>query len=613
MGIGVGTRIDRYTLLELLGEGGQGAVWKVEDPLAPGELRALKLVGLRLAREEELERLRREARTLARLEHPSLCRCHGLFEDLTQEVLGFSMDYVAGRSLGDALSDARLSGELREQALLHVTRALAYVHEQGAVHRDVKLANVLLEDGFWKKPADPSTVKLVDFGIAALDGVRKRLTATGFAVGTPAYMAPEQIEPQHWGAKGFEAAADLFGLGVLAWKLFIGGHPTGLARGAELGDYVMAYREAESTGRWPPKMPTRGAVRVYRRCLALHPQDRYASAGELGERFAKAIGQGPDGLDGVTGVHGEPKEAPAAMGATAVEGRARNPANGTPVRPETEALGRSPALLAAGRTVAQSPALPERTQRASTRVPDRERSRGGVFWVGLLAAVGIAVAAGSFVVSEESDSDSEEGTREKSMPSATAGPTQTSPSTHSSGPSDIVSPTRRGGTDVCSNYEAVGLPSGSFRTRLSAKDHRLSSGKVVSDAYAVLQIDREHVDPSDGDGPSPGIENSQTISALMCTVVKKYGGSSSMSDSRVGRRILRGEPVVEVSYSGRAFATVKILKGDCRDARANLAWLRQNGGDAQWVQYMSGAVGAKDESTCGEALRNLEQDYYSSR
>ena len=308
MSLGVGTRIDRYTLLELLGEGGQGAVWKVEDPLAPGELRALKLIGLRLAGEEELERLRREARVLARLEHPSLCRCHGLFEDLTQDVLGFAMDYVAGRSLGEALSDARLSGELREQVLLHVTRALAYVHEQGAVHRDVKLANVLLEDGFWKKPADPSTVKLVDFGIAALDGVRKRLTATGFAVGTPAYMAPEQIEPGHWGADGLTPAADLFGLGVLAWKVTVGGHPTGVGREAALGDYAMAYRKVVATGMWPPKMPGRRGMRPYRRCLELHPQDRYANAGELLRKLeAQAEGGGAGAVD-VTGVHVEPKE-----------------------------------------------------------------------------------------------------------------------------------------------------------------------------------------------------------------------------------------------------------------------------------------------------------------
>ena len=312
MPLKAGTSIDRYTLVAPLGEGGQGEVWLASDPLDGGGSRALKLIELRLARGTELERVRQEARLLAKLRHPSLCRCYGLFEDLNHGVLGFAMDYADGKPLTDVLDDTRLTRSLREHVILHVARALAHVHAAGAVHRDVKPSNVVVEDRFFQDPEDPSHVKLVDFGVAALDGVWRRLTAIGHAVGTPPYMAPEQLDPTYWGADNAGPQADLFAFGILCWRLFIGGHPTRLDAEDGVGAYLMAYRKADQDGTWPPRIAAKGAVRVTRRCLSLRPEDRFTDAEQLVARLEEAmVRPSLEGLH-VTGEHAIPRQEPSA-------------------------------------------------------------------------------------------------------------------------------------------------------------------------------------------------------------------------------------------------------------------------------------------------------------
>ena len=120
-----GDRVDRYELLARLGEGAQGEVWTAHDPLS-GDLVALKLMRRKHASDEALERGRREARTLAKLDHPSLCHCHSLFEDLEKDVLGFAMDFVDGESLDEAATDERLTSSARQHIAFHLAGALAH-------------------------------------------------------------------------------------------------------------------------------------------------------------------------------------------------------------------------------------------------------------------------------------------------------------------------------------------------------------------------------------------------------------------------------------------------------------------------------------------------------
>lgn len=296
-----GDRVDRFVLLEPLGEGGQGAVWKADDITGANKVRALKLVPIAKGQPTQLERVRREARALAELSHASLVRCHSLFEDFENGVLGLVLDLVPGASLGAALGDPRFTTQLRTKALLHVALALAYLHERALIHRDLKLENVLITDQFWQDANDPSGVKLVDFGIAAFEGNPSPLTAIGHIVGTPPYMAPELLDPTHFGKAGATPAADVFAFGVVAWRMLVGGHPTGLPPESTLVDYATEYRRASlSTPEWTTRLPAGPYGRVLADCLEPNVSRRLQNGGELATRWKEAeratrvqFGEGP--------------------------------------------------------------------------------------------------------------------------------------------------------------------------------------------------------------------------------------------------------------------------------------------------------------------------------
>src|SRR6185369_17705503 len=127
--LGPGATVDRYILVAPAGEGGQGSVWRAEDPLRPGAAIALKLVPLGAASGPVLERFRREARSLARLAHPSLPRCHALFEDLKHDVVGIALDFIEGSPLGVLLTAEWMGPAHRLWILRHLASALAYIHE----------------------------------------------------------------------------------------------------------------------------------------------------------------------------------------------------------------------------------------------------------------------------------------------------------------------------------------------------------------------------------------------------------------------------------------------------------------------------------------------------
>jgi serine/threonine-protein kinase len=279
MAYDAGQRVGGYVLVERLGAGGQGSVWKARDAIDPSAYRALKLIDTHKAGSAEVERMRREARVLVRLSHPSLVQCHGAVEDSDRGVLGLVLECVEGASIAGSRGDPRFTLAHRFAALLHVARALAHVHAAELVHRDLKPQNVLLERDFWAHPEDPSTVKLVDFGISVATGNHDRLTRTDRVVGTPPYMAPEAIDATTWMVPPDRPVSDVFALGVVAWELLVGGHPTGLTPDSSLSDYARAYREVlERRYPWPPHLKLTGVWgEVVTRCLALDARNRPAS------------------------------------------------------------------------------------------------------------------------------------------------------------------------------------------------------------------------------------------------------------------------------------------------------------------------------------------------
>ena len=284
MDVAVGARVDRYVLGEQLGAGGQAEVWRAAEALHPHSSRAIKLVQVARVPPSRLARVRREAQELEQLRHPSLVRCFGLFEDNQRGLLGAVMELVEGRPLSELLGSSRLDERLRVLLLHHLADALAHVHRHGLVHRDVKLENVLVSDAFFRTPEEPSTIKLIDFGIAVEASNPHPLTCAGHVVGTAPYLAPEQLEPGYWGTRPHAASSDVFSFGILAWRLLendAAAHPARLLSRFDLEGYALAYRRAEHE-RWPPPSSKPRYQAFFRRALALRAWDRLDDGSAIG-------------------------------------------------------------------------------------------------------------------------------------------------------------------------------------------------------------------------------------------------------------------------------------------------------------------------------------------
>ena len=203
-------------ILELLGQGGMGAVYKARQ-LKLDRLVALKVLSAEASADPAFaERFSREARALARLNHPHIVTIHDFGE--TDGLFYFLMEYVDGVSLRQALLDGRLDLAKTLQIIPQVCDALQYAHEEDIVHRDVKPENILLDKR--------GRVKIADFGLAKLVGLTPTyLTLTGShqIMGTLYYMAPEQMQKSHT----VDSRADIYSLGVVLYEMLTGELPLG--------------------------------------------------------------------------------------------------------------------------------------------------------------------------------------------------------------------------------------------------------------------------------------------------------------------------------------------------------------------------------------------------
>ena len=220
---------NRYRLLEQLGEGGMGSVWKAEH-LALDTHVAIKLVDPDVARLElNLGRFLREAKTLASLRSPHVVQVLDFGSDAEMPYL--VMELLHGQTLGRRLLDrGRLGVAETSQVMSEVCSAIALVHEQGLIHRDLKPDNIFLCE-----VGDRRIAKVVDFGIAK--SFRGNMTAsmktrTGHMLGTPSYMSPEQCR----GLKDIDHRADLWALGVIVYECLVGRVPF---EGEVLGDLLL--------------------------------------------------------------------------------------------------------------------------------------------------------------------------------------------------------------------------------------------------------------------------------------------------------------------------------------------------------------------------------------
>ena len=205
---------DEYTILGELGRGGSASVFRARDRVLLRDV-AIKVVRPKYASsaEDSIARLAREAQTVARLQHPNIVTVHAV-KRLRDGGLALVMQLVPGKTLKQAIhDDGPFEPERAEHVVRDVAEALAFAHSHGVVHRDVKPENIFIESGTGR-------ALLADFGIAHSSEFDSRLTMTGAAIGTPAYMAPEQID----GAAA-NARSDVYSLGIVAWEMLTGERP----------------------------------------------------------------------------------------------------------------------------------------------------------------------------------------------------------------------------------------------------------------------------------------------------------------------------------------------------------------------------------------------------
>ena len=266
------TRIGRYEVLDTLGEGGMGVVYRAWDPELGREVAIKVVLSWAQHQPDVLARFIREAQVVARLRHPNVVTVFDAGRT-EQGVPYFVMEYLQGTDLGRVIEEESTLPPSRAVGYaLQVCAGLECAHSAQVVHRDIKPANLLLT------PDDE--VKIVDFGIAKLVGTQ--VTGSGVSLGTPLYMAPEQID-----GGAIDRRTDIFALGGVLYKLISGSSPF---EGASLAAVCVKI-----AGEDPPPLSAVGVEvspeieAVIMRALEKDPSARYQSADEMAEDLSLAL------------------------------------------------------------------------------------------------------------------------------------------------------------------------------------------------------------------------------------------------------------------------------------------------------------------------------------
>ena len=262
------SQLGRYEIISEIGQGAMGVVYKATDPLIDRTV-AIKTINLGLAQEEKEEyegRFYQEAKAAGRLSHPNIVTIYDVGK--SGEVAYIAMEFLQGRELRDILDDTELLPVAQVlDIVLQVALGLAYAHEHGIVHRDVKPSNIMvIRDGH---------VKITNFGIARMESASVR-TQTGMVLGSPKYMSPEQVM-----GKLIDQRSDIFSLGVMLYEMLTGKAPFA-------GENVNAIMYQTLNGIPPPPSTVNPAVPdmlnfIVAKALAKNLDDRYQNAKDMAD------------------------------------------------------------------------------------------------------------------------------------------------------------------------------------------------------------------------------------------------------------------------------------------------------------------------------------------
>jgi serine/threonine-protein kinase len=298
-------QIGRYTIVSELGRGGMGVVYKAWEESLQRHV-AIKMLADQYAEDESVvARFMREARAVADVHHANIVQVFCV--DTHDGQPYFVMEYVEGESLGDCIErENKLHPRKAVSMLKEAASGLAAAHARGVVHRDIKPANLML--------SRHGNVKVVDFGIARVEGPETKLTATGMAMGTPAYLSPEVCL-----AKSVDQRSDIFSLGVVLYEMLTGETPFN-------ADSPLALMSKVVEARIPDLLELDGEIdpalyAILKVMLAPEPHNRYADCHQLMADLDDYLaGQTPRhaGKAGTGPAEDVPEEATMAMATPAV-------------------------------------------------------------------------------------------------------------------------------------------------------------------------------------------------------------------------------------------------------------------------------------------------------
>ncbi len=271
----VGKQFQEYRLVEEIGRGGMGVVYKAIQETLDRPVALKMIITGEAAREEEIKRFMAEAAAVARLRHPNVVNIHEL--DVSEGIYYYTMDFIEGRDLGQLIGKAGMDQRQAAILALKVARALAHTHSRHIIHRDLKPGNIIIDER-----GEPV---LTDFGLAC--DVRSTEDGNLEAAGTPEYMAPEQVLGR---LERVGPGTDIYSLGALLYEMLVGRPPFREEALADLFNVIVSDKPADPRELRAGLSEELCAITL--KCLEKDPVGRYGSAQELAEALGAWLRSG---------------------------------------------------------------------------------------------------------------------------------------------------------------------------------------------------------------------------------------------------------------------------------------------------------------------------------